>query len=321
MLIDEVTIKIAGGKGGDGFVAFDNSKGGRGPTGANGGRGGNVLIRATGNLAALNQFRFKKDFAAEDGGNGKNKLLDGRTGRDLVFEVPIGTIAHNLKTKKDFEVMKIGDEVLLAKGGRGGRGNWYFRSSTNTTPKEYEEGTAGQEFSITLELRFIAQIGLIGLPSAGKSSLLNALTKANAKVAAYPFTTLEPNLGDFYGMIIADLPGLIEGASEGKGLGIKFLKHIQRTNTLIHCISSESENVTRDYKIIRKELENYAPELTQKPEYIFLTKTDLLDEKQKKEKLKELKKLGKNVFAISILDDESMETVKDVFTKIKQDIK
>lgn len=321
MLIDEVTIRISGGKGGNGCVAFDNSKGGRGPTGANGGKGGRVYIKATQNLAALNQFRFEKDFAAEDGENGRNRLLDGRTGKDLVLEVPVGTIAHNLTNGKDFEVMRIGEKVLLCRGGKGGHGNWFFRSSTNTTPKEFEEGSDGQAFEVTLELRLIAQVGLIGLPSAGKSSLLNAITKANAKVAAYPFTTLEPNLGDFYGLIIADLPGLIEGASEGKGLGIRFLKHIQRTNILIHCISSESDDVLRDYKVIRKELEKYAPELTKKQEYIFLTKTDMIDEKEKKKKLKELEKTGKEIRDISILDDNSMQEIKAFFTKIGEKLK
>jgi GTP-binding protein len=317
MLIDEVKIKIAAGKGGDGCVAFDKSKGGRGPTGASGGRGGDVYLAATSNLTALNKFRFKKDFEAEDGQNGKNRLLDGRTGEDLTLEVPIGTIAHNLDTGKDFEVLKPDDKILLARGGKGGRGNWFFRSSTNTTPKEFEQGKPGQEFNIDLELRLIAQVGFIGFPSAGKSSLLNALTKAEAKVAAYPFTTLEPNLGDFYGLIIADIPGLIEGASEGKGLGTKFLRHIKRTNILIHCISAESENLEKDYKIIRKELKKYAPELENKKEYIFLTKTDLIDEKEMKEKIKQLKKINPDVLALSVYDDESLDKVKELFFEIK----
>lgn len=318
MLVDEITIKITAGKGGDGCVAFDNSKGGRGPTGASGGKGGNIYMSATTNLNALGKFRFKKEFRAEDGQNGKNRLLDGKNGEDLILEVPIGTIAHNLDTKKDFQIMQPGDKILLARGGRGGRGNWFFRSSTNTTPKEWEPGKPGQEFNVVLELNLIAQIGLIGFPSAGKSSLLNALTKADAKVAAYPFTTLEPNLGDFYGLIIADIPGLIEGASEGKGLGTKFLRHIKRTNILIHCISAESDNLQRDYNTIRNELVKYAPELEEKKEYIFLTKTDLLNAEVKKQKLSELKKINPNTFAVSIYDYDEMEEVKKLFTKIKE---
>lgn len=319
MLIDEVTIKIAAGKGGDGCVAFDKSKGGRGPTGAAGGRGGDVYMAATSNLNALGKFRFKKEFEAEDGLNGKNRLLDGRNGEDLVLEVPIGTIAHNLTTHRDFEIMTQSDKIQLARGGRGGRGNWFFRSSTNTTPKESERGRPGQEFDFTLELNLIAQVGFIGFPSAGKSSLLNALTKADAKVAAYPFTTLEPNLGDFYGLIIADIPGLIEGASEGKGLGTRFLRHIKRTNILIHCISAESDDLKRDYDIIRKELVKYEPELGSKKEYIFLTKTDLISEEEKKKKIKELKKLNPDVLTLSVYDFEALEEVKKLLIKIKND--
>lgn len=319
-MIDEVNIVITAGKGGDGCVAFDHSKGGRGPTGAQGGKGGDIYMAATSNLTALNKFRFKKDFDAEDGLDGKNRLLDGRAGKDLILEVPIGTIAHNLDTKRDYEVMKPTDKILLAKGGKGGHGNWHFRSSTNTTPKEFEHGKPGQTFSITLELRLIAQVGLIGFPSAGKSSLLNELTKADAKVAAYPFTTLEPNLGDYYGLIVADIPGLIEGASEGKGLGTKFLRHIKRTNILIHCISAESEDLKRDYAIIRQELKKYAPEMDQKKEYIFLTKTDLLSAEDKAKKLKELKKINPDVLAVSIYDFDEMEKVKKFFLGIKKEL-
>lgn len=320
MLIDEVRIKIAAGKGGDGCVAFDNSKGGRGPTGAAGGKGGNVYMAATSNLTALNKFRFKKEFEAEDGQNGKNRLLDGRTGEDLILEVPIGTIAHNLDTGQDFEVLHPQDKILLARGGRGGRGNWFFRSSTNTTPKESEPGKPGQAFDLVLELRLIAQVGLIGFPSAGKSSLLNALTKADAKVAAYPFTTLEPNLGDFYGLIIADIPGLIEGASEGKGLGTRFLRHVQRTPILIHCLSAESEDLQRDYEIIRSELVKYSPELGSRKEYLFLTKTDLLRPEEIAEKVKQLQKINPDVFAVSIYDFEELEEIKKFFLHIKEEL-
>ncbi len=317
MLVDEVKIKINGGKGGDGCVAFNKNKHEKGPTGGDGGNGGSVYLEGTSNLTALNKFRFKKEFSAEDGIDGKNKILIGRKGRDLVLKVPTGTVAHNLINGRDLEVVKVNEKVLLAKGGKGGRGNYFFRSSTNTTPRECEEGTAGQQFDFLLELRLIADVGFIGLPSAGKSSLLNVLTKANAKVASYHFTTLEPNLGDFYGLIIADIPGLIEGASAGKGLGIKFLRHIKRTKTLIHCLSSESENLPNDYKIIKKELEKYSKDLTKKQEYIFLTKIDLLTEKEIKEKIKELKKISANVLPVSIYDGKSIEEVKKLLNKIK----
>ncbi len=320
MLVDEINVKISAGKGGDGCVAFDNSKGGRGPTGASGGKGGNVFMAATSNLNALGKFRFKNEFIAENGEDGKNRLLDGRSGKDLVLEVPIGTVAHNLTMGKDYEVVKPDDRVLLARGGKGGRGNWSFRSSTNTTPKEWEPGKSGEEFDFLLELNLIAQVGLIGPPSAGKSSLLNALTKADAKVAAYPFTTLEPNLGDFYGLIIADIPGLIEGASEGKGLGTRFLRHIKRTNILIHCLGADSEDLRHDYEIIRNELIRYESELGDRKEYLLLTKTDLLKPDEKTKKLEEARKLNPDIFPVSIYDYDELEEVKKLLVKIKEEL-
>lgn len=331
MLVDEVKIKISAGKGGDGIAVFDRSKYSKGPSGGRGGDGGSVWLEGVANLNALSQFRFKKEFEAEDGERGKNRRLDGARGKNLVLKVPVGTMAHNLGTGKVAEVVKVGEKILLASGGKGGRGNWFFRSSTNITPKEFELGTPGEKFNFILELRLIADVGLIGLPNAGKSSLLNVLTRAGAKVADYAFTTLEPNLGAFYDMIIADIPGLIEGASSGKGLGIKFLRHIQRTKVLIHCIFSESGNLTCDYKTIREELQKYDPDLAKKKEYVLLTKVDLIGEKfassgsaeggELKKKLKELKKINPEVMAFSVYDEESIEKVKKLLNKIKKEIK
>ncbi|MCK5084256.1 MAG: Obg family GTPase CgtA [Candidatus Pacebacteria bacterium] len=317
MIVDEIKIKVSGGKGGNGIVAFNKNKGEKGPTGGDGGNGGNVHLEGVSNLTALNKFRFKKEFPAGDGVDGKNKLLEGAKGKDIVLKVPIGTVAHNLDTGKNIEIVNVGEKTMIAKGGKRGRGNWHFRSSRNTTPRECEEGIEGQRFNFILELRMIADVGFIGLPSAGKSSLLNALTKAKAKTAAYHFTTLEPNLGDYYGLILADIPGLIEGASSGKGLGIKFLRHIKRTRVLIHCISCESENLVKDYKIIKEELRKYEVAIARKKEYIFLTKTDLVNKKEAKEKMKELKKISPDILAVSIYDKDSLEKVKKLLNGIK----
>lgn len=317
MIVDEIKIKVSGGKGGDGCVVFDRSKFSQGPSGGNGGNGGSVYFEAVSNLAALNKLRYKKEFLAENGENGKAKLLDGAKGKNIIIKVPIGTVVHNLDSRKNIEITKAGESVLIAKGGRGGRGNWHFRSSTNTTPMEFEKGTGGEQLNLFLELRMIADVGLIGLPSAGKSSLLNALTKAEAKVAAYPFTTLEPNLGDYYGLIIADIPGLIEGASTGRGLGTKFLRHIKRTRVLIHCVSSESENLIKDYRIIKEELEKYEKSLTRKKEYVFLTKTDLVSEEEIEKKIDILKKLNPDVLGVSVYDEKSLGEVKKLLNEIK----
>ncbi|MFA4817439.1 MAG: Obg family GTPase CgtA [Parcubacteria group bacterium] len=309
-LTDEVKIKIFAGKGGDGVVAFDKIMMSLGPTGGRGGNGGNVYFEGVSDLTALNKYKHKNDYYADDGKRGKTDRSSGHTGGDLMLTIPIGSVLHNLDTGKDIDITKVGQRVLVGKGGIGGRGNFYFRSAKNTSPQEFEKGKLGEEFAFFLELRLIADIGLIGLPNAGKSSLLNELTNANAKVANYSFTTLEPNLGVMDDLIIADIPGLIEGASRGKGLGIKFLKHIQRTSVLVHCISCESVDIKKDYEIIRRELENYNPELSAKKELLLLAKTDLLEPDVIQEKLKELRKINKNVLAVSVHDWESLEKLK-----------
>lgn len=316
MLTDEVKIKIAAGRGGDGVVAFDKIKMSLGPTGGRGGNGGDVYFEGVSNLSALNKYRHKREYWAQNGQNGKGDRSDGAQGKELILTVPIGTVVHNLDTKKDMEITEVGQKILAAKGGIGGRGNFFFRSSTNTTPEERELGKPGQEFNFSLELRLIADVGLIGLPNAGKSSLLNELTKAAVRVADYPFTTLEPNLGVLDKIIIADIPGLIEGAAFGKGLGIKFLRHIQRTRVLIHCLSLESENLKKDWKVIRKELENFSPELTQKKEFLLLTKSDLITPDDLKQKIEEAKKISTNLLVVSIHDWDSLERLKKKITEI-----
>ncbi|MBI4101562.1 MAG: GTPase ObgE [Candidatus Nealsonbacteria bacterium] len=316
MLIDEVTIKVKAGDGGRGAQAFNKNINTLGPTGGSGGDGGSVYFEGVSDLGALNQFRYKKELTAEDGKNGKTKLHDGADGSDLILKVPVGTIIHNLTTGQDSEIVSVGQRLFLARGGKGGKGNFLFRSSINTTPMKFQEGLPGQAFDLRLELKFIADVGLVGLPNVGKSSLLNRLTRAKSKVANYLFTTLEPSLGVYYELILADIPGLIEGASQGKGLGDKFLRHIERTKTIFHLISAESADPVADYRVIRSELEAYNKDLLSKQEYVFLSQADMADEKKIGEKIEALSGIGKKAVPISIIDDESMKRVEEILREI-----
>jgi len=319
MIIDDVKITVTGGNGGNGIVRFNKTKMSLGPTGGSGGKGGDVYLKGVSDLSALKQFRFKKENPAQNGDHGKFQNNDGKDADDLVLLVPVGTIAHNLTTQKTIEITKIGQLELIAKGGRGGKGNFLYRSATNTTPMQSENGKLGEHFELHLELKMIADVGFIGLPNVGKSSLLNELTNASAKVANYPFTTLEPNLGVYFELILADIPGLIEGASVGKGLGIKFLRHVERTKVLFHLVAADSENPLQDYKTVRKELETYNPLLCDKQEYLFLSKTDTTSKEQIEKIKEEFGKLGKKIEPISIVDTESMEVVKKILnTLIKE---
>jgi len=318
MLIDEVKITVEAGDGGRGAVAFNKNLKALGPAGGSGGNGASIYFEGASNLNALGQFRYEKDIKAKDGGNGRGQFRDGTDGQDLVLKVPVGTVINKIgSAEKPAEILKVGERVLIAKGGHGGKGNFLFRSPRLTTPLRFQEGLPGERFTLRLELKLIADVGLIGLPNAGKTSLLNELTNAQSKVANYAFTTLEPNLGTYYELILADIPGLIEGASGGKGLGMKFLRHIERTKILFHLISAESPDLRKDYRVIKNELKSFSKELAKKPEYIFLTKSDMLPAKEIKKKSAGLKKLNKNVLAISIHDWDSLEKVKKVLNKIK----
>ena len=320
MLVDDVTIKVKGGDGGRGAVAFQGIKMALGPTGGSGGHGGSVYLVGVSDISALKQFRFQKDVIAKDGENGRKQFVDGERGGELRVPVPVGTVVQNIDTNTTREIVKVGEELLVAKGGRGGKGNFHFRSSTNTTPKEFQPGLPGEIFNLRLELRLIADVGLVGLPNAGKSSLLNTLTRASAKVANYPFTTLEPNLGAYFDLLIADIPGIIEGASEGKGLGVKFLRHVSRTRVLFHLISLESEDVLADYKTIRNELETYDPIFKEKKEFVILTKTDMVTPVAVKTAITKLKAISKKIeappIAISVIDDKSLEAVKKILNEL-----
>lgn len=316
MLIDDVIIKVQAGHGGKGGVYFNSNLMSLGPTGGRGGNGGSIYMEGISDLGALRQFRYKKEIVAENGENGKKKLNDGAAGEDIILKIPVGTVIHNLNGGSDKEITKVGEKILIAAGGFGGHGNYHFRSGKNTSPRQFQLGLPGEFFAFRLELKLIADVGLIGYPNAGKSSLLNELTAAKSKVANYPFTTLEPNLGVYYDLVLADIPGLIEGASFGKGLGIKFLRHVERTKILFHLISAESDDPLKDYYAVIKELMTYNEELLKKPEYIFLAKSDLIDEKRLKEKMADLKKAGKPVKAVSIHDSQSLDEVKKILNKL-----
>ena len=316
MLIDDVKIRVIAGAGGKGSVSFNRNMMSLGPTGASGGKGGSIYVKGVSDLNALNKFRFKKEIKAEDGQNGRSQFRDGKDIEDLILLVPVGTVVHNLKTGQDVGIIKISQQEIVAQGGAGGRGNFHFRSSINTTPKQFEYGKPGESFEIRLELKLIADVGFIGLPNIGKSSLLNELTNAKSKVANYPFTTLEPNLGAYYDLILADLPGLIEGASKDKGLGIKFLRHIERTKTLFHLVAADSTNPVSDYRTIREELKKYNKALLEKEEYLIISKRDTVSESVINEITKKLKKLNKNVVQISIFDWDSIEIVKKILNNL-----
>ncbi len=316
--VDELKILARAGKGGDGVVRWLHLKGREysGPAGGNGGNGGDVFIRAVRDISLLGRYRGSKKFEAESGNDGESLNCDGKAGKDLIIDLPVGSIVRNDTTGEVHELLHDGEQKLVLKGGRGGAGNAVFKSSVNTSPMESTPGINGEEAMLHIELRLIASAGLIGLPNAGKSSLLNALTGAGAKVGSYAFTTLDPNLGAFYGFILADIPGLIEGASTGKGLGSKFLRHIARTELLLHCISLESEHPMEDYKTVRAELTNFeGAELQDKPEVIVLTKSDTKDAKEIEKLAKEFKKLDRDVWTVSILDDAQVKELGDRLVK------
>jgi len=318
MLVDNIGLIIKAGNGGDGAATFlrneMTAKGG--PDGGNGGNGGNIYFQGSTNINDLREFRYKKNITAESGVPGKNKKLFGKNAEHLTIYLPLGTRVTDTATNKIIEITDTTTLILAARGGKGGRGNTEFKSATNQTPRYAEKGTLGEVRKLFLELRIIADVGLIGLPNAGKSSLLSVLTNATPKIGAYAFTTLEPNIGMTEKHAIADIPGLIEGASKGKGLGVEFLKHIEKTKVLVHCIDSSSQDVLKDYLTVRNEFKQYNTNLLDKPEIILLTKTDLADKEQIKKNIKVLKTEKRPVLATSIYNQESLETLKSALEKL-----
>ncbi len=316
MLVDDVTITLTAGKGGDGSIHFfragHNPKGG--PDGGNGGKGGDIYIVATHNVSDLSQFTYKKEISAQDGEDGKGKKMHGKNGEDITIKVPLGTSITDLATNRTVELEYENKPFLIAKGGKGGRGNDEFKSATNRAPQIAEKGEMGVKKEVRLVLKLIAHIGLIGKPNAGKSSLLAQLTNANPKIGSYPFTTLEPNLGVFDNFIIADIPGLIEGAHQGRGLGIKFLQHIEKTQLLVHCIDITEDELVKTYNSIREEFREYNNGvLLEKEEIILLTKTDLVQSDRIDKAVSQLKKMGKQIHTVSIYDQESLQVISNVF--------
>ena len=319
MFIDEIKFYAKAGRGGDGVVRWRREKfiDKGGPNGGDGGRGGNIYAVAVNDINLLSKYKHKKHFEGYDGEEGAGGSRHGKDGKDLIIELPVGSIITSIESEGRVSLDKVGQKELLLKGGPGGWGNEQFKTSINTTPTKATKGKIGEQGNFKIELELFADVGLVGLPNAGKSSLLNAVTNASAKIGSYQFTTLDPNLGDFFGFTIADIPGLIEGASSGKGLGIKFLKHIKRTKMLAHLVSLENENPMQVYKDIRKELGSYDESLLEKDEVIILTKTDIINDSKKIEKIKkEFLKLKKPVFTLSLYDDESIKKLIDELIKL-----
>jgi len=317
--VDEVTIKASAGKGGDGVVRWLHLKGKEraGPAGGDGGKGGDVILEGVRDLGALAAFRFLKSIRGQNGESGSSNNKYGADGAPAILRVPVGTIATDTMTGQTFEILGEGQQKVIFKGGAGGFGNAHFKGSTNQNPKEATPGKQGQAGQLSITLKIIADVGFVGYPNAGKSSLLNALTRARSKVGAYPFTTLDPHLGDFYGFLLADIPGLIEGASSGRGLGSKFLRHVERTKYIAHLISVEQDDVVEAYNNIRTELEAFGKELGEKHEIVILTKTDAVSAEVVDAKRKALEKAtGREVYTVTILDDEVLKDFSDRLAKL-----
>ena len=316
--LDQVKIYIKAGNGGDGSPSFRREKfiefGG--PDGGDGGKGGSIILKAEQNLNTLIDYRYQQHHKAQRGENGSGQNRTGKGGEDLILKVPLGTQVFEEDNKTlIYDFTKIGEKYVAASGGKGGLGNTRFKSSTNRAPRKFTKGTTGEEFTIWLQLKTIADIGIIGLPNAGKSSLLAAITNANPKIANYQFTTLNPNLGvasyDDKEITIADIPGLIEGAHQGTGLGIQFLKHIERCKSLLHLIDITNENLVQSYNQVKNELQKYSLELTKKKELVVLNKIDLIDKNIVENIVADFSKDKKcEVLTLSTLEKNSVSKIK-----------
>ena len=324
--IDYVRIFVRSGNGGGGSVHWRREKyvpmGG--PDGGDGGKGGSIILRGNKQLWTLLHLKYKKHIHADNGASGEGGMRSGRSADDIIIEVPLGTVAKNGETfEKEFEILEDGQEIVWLKGGRGGQGNTHFKTSTKQAPHYAQPGEEGSEGWKILELKVLADVGLVGFPNAGKSTLLSVVSAAKPEIANYPFTTLVPNLGvvsyrDDRSFIMADIPGIIEGAHEGKGLGVRFLRHIERNSCLLFMIPADSDDIKKEYKILAKELKLYNKELVNKPRIIGISKSDLLDDELKKMLAKELPKKIPHVFFSALANDNIME-LKDKLWKMMND--
>ena len=323
--VDYVKINVASGKGGKGSTHLRREKyiAKGGPDGGDGGRGGHIILKGNSQFWTLYHLKFKRHFKADSGGDGGKNRITGSNGKDIYIDVPLGTVVKNSTDEKLlFEITKDGEEKIICEGGKGGRGNWHFKSSTNQTPRYAQPGIGKQEMQITLELKVLADVGLVGFPNAGKSTLLSVITDAKPKIGNYEFTTLKPNLGivnykDFKSFVMADIPGIIEGASEGKGLGHYFLRHIERNSTLLFMIPADSDDIAQSYNVLINELKKYNPELMDKSRLIAITKSDLLDSELEEEIASELVKSIKVPFIfISSISNIGLGYLKDEIWKM-----
>ncbi|GET46553.1 GTPase ObgE [Capnocytophaga felis] len=323
---DYVKVFVASGNGGKGSMHLHREKfvAKGGPDGGDGGRGGHIIIRGNKNLWTLIHFKFQKHFRAGHGEGGGANRSTGADGKDVYLEVPLGTIVKNALTDEVlFEITEDKQEIIALRGGKGGLGNWHFRSATNQTPRYAQPGIPGEEMELLLELKVLADVGFVGFPNAGKSTLLSVITSAKPKIGDYPFTTLKPNLGivehrDFQSFVVADIPGIIEGAAEGKGLGHYFLRHIERNSTLLFLIPADSKDIVEEYHILLNELKEYNPELLDKDRLIAISKSDMLDDELTADIEKEIKPALKGIpfLFISSVSGKGIQQLKDTLWKM-----
>jgi GTPase len=326
--VDYVKMHVSSGNGGKGSSHLHREKyiAKGGPDGGDGGRGGHVILRGNSNLWTLIHLKFKKHVKAGHGSHGSSGRSTGADGEDMYVEVPLGTVVRDSETDTIlFEITEEGEERIVAEGGMGGRGNWHFKNSVNQTPRYAQPGIPLEERHITLELKVLADVGLVGFPNAGKSTLLSVLTSAKPKIADYEFTTLKPNLGiveyrDFQSFVMADIPGIIEGAAEGKGLGYYFLRHIERNSILLFLIPADAKDIVEQYEILEDELRRYNPEMLDKERFVVVSKSDMLDDELKSEISTILDKdLNANYMFISSVAQQGLTELKDTLWKMLND--